>query len=312
MKINLQTILSRKEMFKGSGLPLEISMPDYRVKIDKWHKHDDFYELVVVCSGSACIETGMGCEPVHSGSIYLFPDQTVHRYTEIKNFRHYNILFHPSLLTFSNAEWIDLKNLPGYANLFNFQHSGEERYSKLNSVDESVLTKLVSILETIRNETTLRLPGWRENTYFEFMRMLVILLRSCVPADSNPAQNVFQIGKIIRLMEKDCTRNYTLKELAKMVNMSTSCFRHNFTGITGTPPGEYLINLRLRKALMLLNFPNSITEVARLSGFSDSNYFARMIRKRTGYSPRDIQKMYLTGELSEGTLLEALDNGGQN
>ena len=113
-------------------------------------------------------------------------------------------------------------------------------------------------------------------------------------------------------MEKDCTRNYTLKEMAKMVNMSTSCFRHNFTGITGTPPGEYLINLRLRKALMLLNFPNSITEVARLSGFSDSNYFARMIRKRTGYSPRDIQKMYLTGELSEGTLLEALDNGGQN
>ena len=305
MGIELQENLSGSIFFKDSGLPLKVTMPDYRFKSDKWHRHNDFYELVVICSGSASLETRHKSEPVHSGNIFLLPDQMVHRYADIKNFRHYNILFHPSLLNCGGS--VDLKNLPGYVNLFNFQHSGEERYSKLNSVDEQTLAKLVSSIEIIRNEITLWLPGWRENAYFEFMRMLVLLLRTCVPADSVSVNNIFQIGQIIRIMEKDCTQNYSLKQLAKMVNMSPSCFRHNFTEITGTPPGEYLINLRLRKALLLLNFPNSIVEVARLSGFSDSNYFARMIRKRTGYTPKEIQSKYISGELTEEYLLEIMN-----
>jgi len=63
------------------------------------------------------------------------------------------------------------------------------------------------------------------------------------------------------------------------------------TEITGTPPGEYLINLRLRKALLLLNFPNSIAEIARLSGFSDSNYFKDSFKKKYGVTPRNYRKI---------------------
>lgn len=306
--INVQANLSGRNFFKDSGLPLKVLMPDYSVRVDKWHRHDGFYELVVVCTGSACLETRSERKPVHSGHIYLFPDQTVHRYTEIKNFRHYNVLFHPSLLNIGGSGKLSLENLPGYENLFGFQYAGEERCSKLNSVDEPTLARLVSILETLRNETTLWLPGWRESTYFEFMRMMVLLLRACVPADPASSQNIFQISRIIRLMEEDCTKNYSLKQLAELVNMSPSCFRHNFTEITGTPPGEYLINLRLRKALLLLNFPNSVTETARLSGFSDGNYFSRLIRKRTGYAPMEIRKKYLSGELTAETLLDRLES----
>ena len=307
MRTNHLTTLTGSKVFRTAGLPLTISMPNYKVKSDKWHRHADFYELVIVCSGSACIETRIGREKVHSGNIYLFPDKTVHRYTEIKNFQHYNILFPPSLLNYCDSSIVNIKNLPGYLNLFNFQHLGEERYSKLNTVDESTLAKLISILEAIRNETTLWLPGWQENAYFEFMRMLVLLLRTCVPVDFSSKQNIFQIGKAIRIMEEDCTKDYTLAQLAKLVNMSTSCFRHNFTEITGIPPGEYLINLRLRKALLLLKFPNPIADIAHLAGFPNSNYFARIVRKRIGLTPRDIQKKYLSGELTAVTLLSLLD-----
>ena len=99
--------------------------------------------------------------------------------------------------------------------------------------------------------------------------------------------------------------------MAETVNMSPSCFRHHFTEITGIPPGEYLMNLRLRKAVLLLNFPNSIEETAALCGIPDSNYFARLIRKRTGFSPKEIQRKYFEQKLTVDELLDRLGNSGK-
>ena len=310
MKIKIQRNLSGSTLFPSPELPLKVEMPKYRSNTDKWHCHTDFCELVIVCSGSARNENRSMQETVHAGNVFLFPDRTVHRYADIRNFHHYNVLFDPQLLDIGHPH-MDLRALPGYENLFDFRFSEEERCSRINSVDEQTQTKLISMLETIRNETALWLPGWRENAYFEFMRMLVLLLRSCLPQDSLPGQNAFQISSAIQMMEKDCTKQYTLKQLAETVHMSQSCFRHHFTRITGVPPGEFLINLRLRKAILLLTITNPIAETAKLAGFEDSNYFARLIRKRTGFSPKEIRRKYFAQEISVEELLDQLTPAGK-
>ncbi len=303
MQIREQSELHSNKFFKGSELPLKIFMHEYKSATDKWHRHNDFYELVVVCSGTARNENGKRRELVRAGNIFLLPDHSVHRYAGIKNFCHYNILFHPSLLKFDQ---VNLASLPGYSELFHFQFNGEDQCSQLLSVDEAALSKLVSMIETIRNEAALRTPGWRESAFFEFMRMLVYLLRCCVPQDAGIGQNAFQIGCAIRLMEEDCTKPFTLKSLADEVHMSESSFRHHFTEITGLPPGEYLLKLRIRKALLMLTSPSSISSIAAQSGFRDNNYFSRQIRKQTGFTPREIQKKYGTMQLSVNDLLEKL------
>ena len=71
---------------------------------------------------------------------------------------------------------------------------------------------------------------------------------------------------------------------------------------------EYLMKLRLRKALLLLNGPSSISEVAELSGFRDSNYFSRFVRQYFDYSPREIRKKYNSGELEPDVLLKKLQS----
>ena len=295
-------LYSRKQ-FRHPTLPLSIEMFDYKSTTDKWHRHTDFYELVIVCSGKARNENSRRSEQVHAGHVYLLPSGSGHRYAKLWNFRHYNILFQPQILDIGS---VNIAALPGYSHLFHFQFDGEDRCSLLLSVDETILSQLISMIETVRNEMALRLPGWQEAAYFEFMRMLVHLLRHCVPQDTGIGQNAFQIGRAIRAMEEDCTQQFTLKSLADMVHMSQSSFRHHFTEITGIPPGEYLLKLRLKKALLMLMSPNRISNIAAQCGFRDNNYFSRQFRKQLGMPPRNFHQEYMCHRSNVSDMLKKL------
>ena len=304
-KLPKEVELSSGNYYAPVHLPLKIQQLNSQNVL--WHRHKDFYELVIVCGGSARHVNQERGETIHAGHVFLMPERSAHRYLEQKNFRYYNLIFHPSLLK-CEIPGVHLENLPGYAALFDFQFSGENRCSRLLMLDEITLAKLVTQLSELRDELRERRPGWQESAYFLFMRIVVSLLREGTPAESDPAphQNAFPIGHAIHLMEQNCAKNFTIKKLAEAAGTSPSCFRHNFTRIVGQPPREYLLELRIRRAIQLLNGPGSIGETALRAGFSDSNYFSRIIRSRTGLSPREIRRKYDTGELSPDTLLERL------
>ena len=85
--------LTSRNYYKPVQLPLKIMrLGDEQVL---WHEHKDFYELVIVCNGSARNENNIHTEIIHAGNVFLMPEQTSHRYYDLKNFRYYNILFHP-------------------------------------------------------------------------------------------------------------------------------------------------------------------------------------------------------------------------
>ena len=69
--------------------------------------------------------------------------------------------------------------------------------------------------------------------------------------------------------------------------MSLSVFREKFRSVTGTSAINYLIMLRLRRAMiMLVEKDKTISEVAHAAGFQDSNYFSRQFHKKIGMTPR--------------------------
>ena len=114
--------LTGRNYYKPVQLPLKIMQLSNEQVL--WHEHKDFYELVIVCNGSARNENNIRTEIIHAGNVFLMPAQTSHRYYDLKNFRYYNILFHPSLLKIG-GDMIRLEALAGYRTLFDFQFSGE-------------------------------------------------------------------------------------------------------------------------------------------------------------------------------------------
>ncbi len=76
--------------------------------------------------------------------------------------------------------------------------------------------------------------------------------------------------------------------LAKMSNLSVRHFTRIFRDTYQTSPGNYINNLKMQHACMLLTKTTlNISEVAFQSGFSDSNYFTRQFKKLFQVTPKE-------------------------
>jgi AraC family transcriptional regulator len=68
--------------------------------------------------------------------------------------------------------------------------------------------------------------------------------------------------------------------------LSATYFTRAFREAVGKPPHAYLIDLRLERAVDLLEHTRlSITEIALSCGFDQPQYFAAMFRRKFGFTP---------------------------
>ena len=101
------------------------------------------------------------------------------------------------------------------------------------------------------------------------------------------------IVKAKEYIEAHYFENIRAKDLARLCSMSETNLRRKFREYIGQPPLDYQIGLRIRRAReLLLERSYNVSEVARLVGFDDVNYFSRLFKKRVGVSPQGYEKMY--------------------
>ena len=85
-----------------------------------------------------------------------------------------------------------------------------------------------------------------------------------------------------------------IEKLCFQCGISPSNFRLKFVKSYGEPPIKYLTRLRVEYAVRLLSLHSfSIERVAEESGFFDSKYFSRVIKKYYGCSPLQLSKRLL-------------------
>ncbi|HEX2950638.1 MAG TPA: AraC family transcriptional regulator [Armatimonadota bacterium] len=95
------------------------------------------------------------------------------------------------------------------------------------------------------------------------------------------------IIKGIVYLEQHYTSAISVPELAEMCHVSETYFRRLFKQYAGMPPLDYAIDLRMKKAkLMLESGASSVAEVAYALGFDDLSYFSRLYKRRLGIPPR--------------------------
>lgn len=103
------------------------------------------------------------------------------------------------------------------------------------------------------------------------------------------------LKKVIDYMKSDLSKYPSIKQLAKISNMSTTRFQLAFRKIYGTTVYEYLKTLRMNRALLLLEDSDySIKSIAKEVGYNNAGHFAGLFKKMYGVTPkryRDIQNI---------------------
>ena len=104
-----------------------------------------------------------------------------------------------------------------------------------------------------------------------------------------------RIELVIAAIETDVAHASETAELAALVNLSASRFRHLFKEETGVSVGAYLRERRLERAELLLRTTFlSIKEVMSEAGMSSMSHFVSYFKKRYGVSPSGYRKQLAT------------------
>lgn len=81
-------------------------------------------------------------------------------------------------------------------------------------------------------------------------------------------------------------RNFTIPEIAEMMNMTTPKLEREIKKLTGMTPIQYVNDFRLHKAKdMLIQGEKSIFEVSHSLGFKSLSYFGKAYKEKFGVAP---------------------------
>ena len=96
----------------------------------------------------------------------------------------------------------------------------------------------------------------------------------------------YRAAMVIRLLERDLARAWTVAQMAALVGVSDAHLRRLFARAMGASPLQVLCDLRLQAAARLLEDPSiRVKEIQARVGFADASHFSRDFRCRFGVSP---------------------------
>ncbi len=94
------------------------------------------------------------------------------------------------------------------------------------------------------------------------------------------------IGKVIDFCLSHIGEPFGVEEMAKISGLSRYHFSREFKKYTGMTPMAYYTEMRVKKAIRMLQAENkTIKEIAFECGYDDLSYFGKIFRKSTGMSP---------------------------
>ncbi len=251
------------------------------------HRHDDFYELVLVRAGRGTHVMAERRLKIGTGSVFLIEPGNPHNYEDCFEMEIYNLLFAPGFL--QNVE-SDLQSLPNYQLLFNLAgNDGRASGWNLLQLPEKYFPEIIALLDDILREQEERRPGAQSAILADFFKALLLFCRYCIPAGGAVSgSHAYRISRLLAELDRRMAETWTLEKMAREAKMSVSLLRQQFKLLTGESPLAFLQRKRLARAAALLEFGKlGIADAAAGCGYPDSNYFSRLFRQAYGMSPRD-------------------------
>lgn len=104
-----------------------------------------------------------------------------------------------------------------------------------------------------------------------------------------------QLTEAVTLMENNIEETLSTDDIAQLVGLSRRQLERQFKQYLGTMPSRYYLELRLKKArLLLLESNSSIVQIGLMCGFSSGAHFSTAFGAQFGITPREERQRKLS------------------
>jgi AraC family transcriptional regulator, L-rhamnose operon transcriptional activator RhaR len=281
-------LLSRQQLFPGSGVPLHVNRPRHAGEVPL-HRHD-FAEIAIVAGGTAVHRSLHGTGLLRTGDVLVLPAGAWHAYERCDDLRLANCCIGADLLN-GTLSWVG--DDPEIATLL----AGSATPEPLLRLPNDALARTLTLMDRI---VTVQSDAQRHRLDLIGLLLEVLgeLSRAMPPAVRRRGAAHPGIRAIMADLSHDPAKAWSLADLARRAQLDRSYLVRLFRRQTGLSPMDWLTRLRgERAAILLLTTHLPIADVGAKVGWADPTYFARRFRTLFHQTPGDYRRHLPTAPL---------------
>jgi len=239
------------------------------------HTHE-FDELVIVEQGHGLHVINGRPLFVQQGDVFYVRRTDHHFYDELGTLKLINILVNPN---------VDFNYLSRMESLLERISAGN--LSSYVWLPPGIRMECNSLVDQIFNSVQ---PV--EQREYLFFRLVMVITEAQYRAQKNNTR--YKLHKLLNHLQENCFEQYDWDLLALNFHLTPRTMFRHIKEATGMTPENYIKRLRLLSARSRLRETEmTVTEIAFMCGFTNSNYFTTLYKKTFGVTPSDDRRSHI-------------------
>ncbi|MDD4774368.1 MAG: AraC family transcriptional regulator [Eubacteriales bacterium] len=250
-----------------------------RDSANTWHEQ---LEILYILRGGAEVECGFKRFITADGDIVIINPCEVHSVNYYTGKPHFHcLMIDPQLYSGGKNDICGIKYIePMTKRLLHFNN-----LIRNNEQVRIILSDMIKEIKEAKTAYEIAVKG-------DILKLLSELFRNelrAVYSEEETVKNIRgyeQISPALLYISENYVNNITLTQLSQMCCMNPSYFCRRFKAVTGKTVISYINEYRISKAeALLITTDLPVSEIAVLTGFSDSSYFSRLFKVINDISP---------------------------
>jgi AraC-like DNA-binding protein len=285
--IQKKTLLEAR-IHGNSMFPLRVYTVDYLDgnAIFNMHWHHEI-EFIYVEKGPIHLQIGTKQYTLTEGCGFFIPSEQLHGAYPSSNFsfKLHAIVFHIDLLRSFGYDLIESSYLENIRRLSAFHST----FLTANSQEDSELLFLIKyIIDTYITKPScfeLKIKGYLYLLFAEILKGKA--WKNNEEISKKDITKTELLKTVLQYIDKYYGEKLTVSELAAQIQMSEGHFSRFFKSLVRMTPMEYVNNIRISKACLLLEKTNRMMlDIAMDVGFTNQSYFNRLFKMKKGCTPK--------------------------